>query len=148
MGGAVAPPMGATGLNTASMTPYFGTVNLNAGFMPDPQVLNGTSGGAIEAYNLGETTWGGCRGYLSDQPDHVMNLGTAFSYLRVEVASQGDSTLVINGPDGWRCNDDAVGLNPRIDGAWGPGIYRIWVGSYSSGMSNPYTITFTEYPAQ
>ncbi|MBN1946368.1 MAG: hypothetical protein JW797_11880 [Bradymonadales bacterium] len=141
--GTVAPP--PTGLNTMSMTPYYGTVNLSAGFMPDPQTLSGNSGGPLSARDIADTAWGSCRGYVSDQPDHILNVGSNMNYLRIDVQSQGDTTLVIQGPDGWRCNDDTVGLNPRIDGAWMAGTYRIWVGSYASGTQTPYTITFTEY---
>jgi hypothetical protein len=121
----------------------FGSVSLNTGFMPDPRMLSGTSGGGMSASAMG----GGCRGWITPQPDHYMFLNTPFSWLRVFVRASGDTTLVVRGPMpsmATRCNDDRFGTNPAIDGAWAPGQYHVWVGSYSSGAMHPYQIGFTE----
>lgn len=139
------PPSGAAGLNTTTMAPNFGSVILNAGFTPDPQSLSGTSGGAVQGQTLGNTPTGPCRGWVTPNPDHVVTLNGPLPYLRVDVSSVGDTTLIIHGPNGWWCNDDTTALNPRIAGSWVAGTYRIWVGSYTSGQWYPYAITFTSY---
>ena len=121
----------------------FGSVSLNTGFMPDPRMLSGTSGGGMSASAMG----GGCRGWITPQPDHYMFLNTPFGWLRVFVRSGGDTTLIVRGPMpsmATRCNDDAFGLNPAIHGSWAPGQYHVWVGSYASGQMFPYQIGFTE----
>jgi hypothetical protein len=121
----------------------FGSVSLNTGFMPDPRMMSGTSGGGMSASAMG----GSCRGWITPQPDHYMFLNTPFGWLRVYVQSGGDTTLVIRGPMPSMmtlCNDDRFGVNPAIEGSWAPGQYHIWVGSYSSGQMYPYQIGFTE----
>lgn len=121
----------------------FGSVSLNTGFMPDPRMLSGTSGGGMSGSAMG----GNCRGWITPQPDHYMFLNTPFGFLRVFVRSSGDTTLIVRGPmPGMNtlCNDDRFGLNPAVEGGWAPGQYHIWVGSYASGQMFPYQIGFTE----
>ncbi len=121
----------------------FGTVALATGFMPDPRMLSGTSGGSMSASAFG----GGCRGWVTPQPDHHMFLNSPFNWLRVFVRSSGDTTLIVRGPMpsmATRCNDDRFGLNPAVEGSWAPGQYHIWVASYSNGQTHPYEIGFTE----
>jgi len=124
----------------------FGTVSLNTGFQPDPRMMSGTSGGGTDASNFGS----GCRGYVTPQPDHYLFLNTAFTWLRVFVRSDGDTTMVVRGPFpamNTRCNDDRFGLNPAIEGNWAQGQYHIWVGSYSSEHNYDYEIGFTTQQA-
>ena len=95
------------------------------------------------------TLYGGtCRGYAQANPDHIMNLTGAFGYLRVHVQSAQDTTLIIQDPmtGGFWCNDDTDGFNPIIEGPWNPGMWRIWVATYSPGTAAAYTISFTEFP--
>jgi hypothetical protein len=66
----------------------------------------------------------------------------------VFVASQTDTTLFIRGPGGEvYCADDTWGYNPGIDlrGA-SPGVYQVYVGTYSANDSGPYTLGVTENP--
>jgi hypothetical protein len=131
------PQYGAQGTN-------FGAVSLTTGFLPDPQMRNGVSGGPVDAMSLNSS----CRGYIDVRPDHQLYLNTAFNFLRVYVNSSQDTTLVIRGPRGeMYCADDTFGLNPSIDlqGAM-PGMYQVFVGSYSAGNTAPYSIGFTELP--
>lgn len=121
----------------------FGSVQLHTGFLPDPQMLSGTSGGAMRANTLGPS----CRGFVTSQPDHFMFLNTPFTFMRVFVRSSGDTTLVVRGPVpsmAVRCNDDRFGTNPAVEGNWAPGQYHIWVGSYAQSQRNTYQIGFTE----
>ncbi|MBX3249706.1 MAG: hypothetical protein KF901_21190 [Myxococcales bacterium] len=119
----------------------FGTVELTSGFMPDPHVVTGTSGGSIDA-----STWdASCNGNVSQQPDHLFTTQSNFSTLRIIAHAQGDTTLVVQKPDGtYVCNDDAEDLNPIVEGAFGPGTYKIWVGSYEPGANLAYRLGFTE----
>lgn len=137
MGGAVAPGAPAPG-NLAS---NFGTVTLSPGFVPDPHVAQGRSGGVVQA-----GTWQpGCTGWVSQQADHILVAGGSFANLRVLVRARLDVTLVIQKPDGsYICNDDAEGRNPIVQGPFPPGAYKIWVGSYEQGRNADYHIGFSE----
>ncbi len=140
---APAPVAPANTANTApGAGPNYGTVTLNPGFMPDPSTANGVSGGTVSASSLNPS----CRGYISAVPDHIFMAGGQFGNLRVMVnGGTADTTLVIQGPDGvYRCNDDAEGRNPLWGGAFPPGSYKVWVGSYRQGENAPYTLGFSE----
>jgi len=119
----------------------FGTTTLRSGFMPDPEVERGTSGGSINA-----GTWNSsCRGWVAQTPDHILVAQTAMPNLRVLAHSRRDTTLVIQGPDGsLYCDDDSEGRDPIISISAAPGTYRIWVGSYEQGRNSSYKLGFTE----
>ena len=115
--------------------PIYGTVTLDSGFTPDPHVIGLTSGGGRDASHLG----GGCRGFVANNPDVRLHYDAGSLPLIISVASDSDTTLVINGPDGeWYCDDDSGenGLNPsvRFDRPRA-GRYEIWIGSYSAGQN-------------
>ena len=117
-------------------SPTYGTRVVNTGFTPDPITVNLQSGGDINATRLG----GECRGMIARAPDYRVRYtaGTTFPLI-ISVASDADTTLVINGPDGrWYCNDDANGLNPMVRfNRPRSGQYDIWVGTYgNSGLHN------------
>ena len=133
---AATPTQGAAGASN------FGTIELDAGFVPDPHTANGTSGGATNASSFGAE----CVGYISDTPDHLFVAKGAFANLRVMAHSQADITLVIQKPDGtYSCNDDSVdGTHPLVEGSFPPGTYKIWIGSYEQGTNSPYTLGFSE----
>ena len=128
----------------------FGTVTLSTGFMPDPKVAQGRSGGARDA----QTVSSDCRGWIDmNKPDHLFVAQTAFGgNFRILGHStrqpMQDITLVIQKPDGtYVCNDDAAppATDPIIQGQqWMPGVYKIWVGSYTQGEFADYRLGFTE----
>ncbi|NOY91382.1 MAG: hypothetical protein GXP55_09235 [Deltaproteobacteria bacterium] len=119
----------------------FDAVTLAPGFMPDPSVTQGSSGGQSEAQRLNAS----CRGWIASNPDHIFNVQRRFRFLRVFAVSNQDTTLVIQTPDGQlRCNDDTYGQNPSVEGSWPVGTYRIWVGSYTRGTRASYRLHFTE----
>lgn len=125
--------------------PGFGNIALEAGFMPDPeQILVMASGPVDSAAAIG----GRCAGFVSSAPNVVLDWDSADEgFLRIFVESEGDTTLVINGPDGeWYCDDDGhYALNPRVDfEAASPGEYSIWVGSFYQGEGLEATINITE----
>ncbi|MBY0563234.1 MAG: peptidase S1 [Hyphomonadaceae bacterium] len=128
----------ATGVAAAqdfNAEPNYGTLNLTAGFTPDPVVVSVTAGGSLNAQGISSS----CQGAISNAPDVRLNY-TAGSYpLIISVASNSDTTLVVNGPDGsWYCDDDGGvnGLNPSLRfGSPMSGRYEIWVGTYGGGMT-------------
>lgn len=115
------------------LNPNYGSVSLSSGFTPDPYTVQITSGGNIDA---GSTIGGACRGMITDAPDFRLNYNAGSFDLYVSAVSTGDTTLVVNGPDGqWYCDDDSGGnLNPAMmfDGPMS-GQYDIWIGSFGGG---------------
>jgi hypothetical protein len=127
-----------------NLNPTYGTAALNAGFTPDPYVVNVQSGGNIDASNLSSS----CRGFIADAPDVRLNYGSGSYPLIISVNSSADTTLVVNAPDGtWYCDDDGGnrGLNPaiRFSSPQG-GQYDIWIGTYGSATLQPAQLVISE----
>ncbi len=125
----------------------FETLTLDPSFAVDPQVIHGISGGLYPANLVAEreeTITGPCAGFLDREPDHIIQLTSYFHYLRIQVESPEDTTMVIRGPGGTWCNDDYEGKNPGIAGQWLSGTYGIWIGSYIESEYHPYVIRVTE----
>ncbi len=136
--GTVAPPPG-------NLTSNFGTITVSPGFAPDPISAQGTSGGQFEARNWNAA----CVGWVSQTPDHILMVGGTFPLLRIMVnAGSNDTTLVVQRPDGqYVCNDDTEATNPVVAASFGPGAHRIWVGSYSQGLTAPYRLGVSANPS-
>ena len=123
----------SSGIN-AGAEANFGEVILRSGFTPDPHNVEMTAGGSIQASTVDSS----CTGYISSAPDYEVTYRDAGSFpLTFTFLAKGDTTLVINGPDGsWYCDDDSAGgNNPRVvfrDAM--DGVYDIWVGSYNDEM--------------
>ena len=118
------------------LDPNFGTVNLQAGFTPDPYTVAIVSGGDIDAaWALGDN----CLGVITDAPDFRVNYAAGSYDLFISAITSGDATLIINAPDGsWHCDDDYAGnLNPGIQ-FYGPlsGQYDIWIGDLNGENHN------------
>jgi serine protease Do len=128
-----------------SLDPFYGSTDLEAGFVPDPFEAEITSGGSIDAEYLG----GACVGFAAAAPDFRMNWSGSSDELRIffEAEDDGDSTMIVNSPNGdWVCDDDADGtLNPMVI-VEDPeeGQYDIWIGSYSRGEFISGTLSITE----
>ena len=126
----IGAPAGVSAQDVAA-DPTYGDIELDAGFMPDPKTASVTSGGKIEV------DVGGCAyGYVANAPDVDLYYTTSGgSDLFIYVDGEGDTTLLINAPDGsWLCDDDGFGDGDpivRIPDA-DDGLYDIWVGSYSN----------------
>lgn len=131
-----------------SLPPFYTTLTLQAGFMPDPATVAVTSGGSVDvAAYLGNA----CAGFAASAPDVRLHWSGTSQQLRIFFeadTSGGDTTLIVNDPTGaWRCNDDAspstrnplvVLTQPRA------GQYDIWVGSYSMGEGISGTLYISE----
>ena len=112
------------------LPPTFGTVTLVAGRADHAEEL--LAGGLLRAQSVGGT----CVGHIAQAPDfQVVYQSGRDLPLQFEVASQADTTLAINLPDGsWACDDDSAGnLQPRITLAQpASGRYDVFVGTYRS----------------
>ena len=126
----------------------YGRIELSAGFTGDPRVINLRAGGSANAENIAS----GCRGYVSRAPDVELSYSAGSLPLILSVDSGADTTLIVNGPDGqWYCDDDGGvnGMNPAL--RWNSplsGAYDIWIGTYSSGMSQPSRLNISELTSQ
>lgn len=115
-------------------------------FISSPMTIEGVSGGnsaAVEVVRTENTATGYCDGFVHRQPNHIFKLNSFFDFLKVEVESKADTTILIKGPGGVWCNDDAETANPVIEGQWQPGIYEVWIGSYQQNVNNNYRIKIT-----
>ncbi len=125
----------------------FENVTLSPNFTPDPTTLRGISGGDRAANQITgrpNTATGPCNGFVDAQPDHTIVLTQFFSRLSLQVQSTEDTTIVVRGPGGTWCNDDASGKNPGIAGQWLSGTYQVWVGSFAQNTYSPYVIRISE----
>ena len=96
-------PTGSVFAQDTSADPNYGTLNLSAGFQPDPRVVSLTAGGGISASRASS----GCRGYITNAPDVRLNYTSGSFPLSILVDSAADTTLVVNAPNGnWYCDDD------------------------------------------
>jgi hypothetical protein len=136
-------PVAAAAQNVAS-TPTYGSVNLAAGFTPDPQIRSVTAGGN------NYTQLAGCNSYVhAAAPDLNVNYSAGSFALTIEARSATDVTLLVNAPDGsWYCDDDGgEGTNSALTfSAPQSGQYNIWVGTYraQSGTLPEAQIFLTE----
>ncbi len=136
------------GLTIGGNQSNFGRSAIEGGFMPDPFTTSIVSGGDIDASHAGLAS--GCRGYVTRQPDYILDYRDAASFVRFYAMGDGDTTLVINdGAGNWHCNDDSFGgLNPSVDIQNPPsGQYDIWVGSYRASQNLRSTLHVTELQA-
>lgn len=122
----------------------YGEIVLNAGFTPDPYVVQVDAGGNINASAIGSP----CRGMISDAPDFQITYNAGSFPLVLRTRSGVDTTLVVNGADGrWYCDDDSGGgTNAQV--FWSrpsSGTYDIWVGTYGGGTANAQLLV-TELP--
>ncbi len=114
-----------------TLSPTFGSVELEAGFFPDPHTVSITAGGSIDLSALG------FYGFVADAPDYDLYYeGDGLTlYIYVEFA-EDDTVLLVNAPDGqWHFSDDEMGLNPGIEFPDAQsGLYDIWVGTFSEDL--------------
>lgn len=118
-----------------SLQPTYGTVELSAGFEPDPYMRSISAGGAEPVPDFGA----GCRGYAATAPDLDLNYQAGGYQLNIYAKSGSDVTLIVNAADGnWYCSDDANGTNPHVNFS-NPqsGNYNIWIGTYRSSGALP-----------
>ena len=141
----------ASGGPDYTLDPNYGSVDLVAGFPDDPHTQSIAAGGSIDASMIGQP---GCVGWISAAPDYRVNwtAGSGSLPLIFSVASNSDTTLVINDPHGnWVCDDDGgeQGLNPAISFQNAPsGQYDVWVGTYAQGDLQDSVLHVSELTSQ
>jgi hypothetical protein len=124
-----------------SLKPTYGSVNLKAGFEPDPYVKKLDAGGPIQTKLGGVTAW------VAKEPDFRLNYTAGNFPLIIRAECKEDTTLLINLPNGqWVANDDGPnGLNPLLRFAKPmSGQYDIWVGTFKKGGTPPATLIISE----
>lgn len=121
----------------------FGSVTLNAGFMPDPRTRTVRAGG--DQHFTGSR---GCPGggWFANAPDYRLFYRAGGYVLTIGVNAPGDTMLLVNDPTAtWYCNDDAYGLDPAIRfNNPSSGQYDIWVGTYNRSRVHNSVIYITE----
>ena len=125
--------------------PAYGTLELQAGFEPDPRTVQVQAGGSNSAEGLGRD----CAGFIDfRQPDVNLNYRAGQFPLYIAVQANADTTLVVNLPDGsWLCNDDFDGTNPAlIMERPQSDLYNIWVGTFERGNLQASTLSISEIP--
>lgn len=133
-----AAPAVISGFEVAAPEANYGTVTLQAGFLPDPYQVRLTSGGAVGvAASLGTVCEGDAQGYAASTPDYrvIYTAGSGIP-LRFVFSGDGDATLMVHGPDNrWTCSDDFAGGQDPVITLSAPvsGQYDVWVGSYYQG---------------
>lgn len=124
------------------LEPYFGTVNLSAGFSPDPNYTDVLAGGSVDLSGMGYA------GYVGDAPDVDLNYDAGEYVLFIYVSEQSsDTVLLVNDPEGnWHYADDTIGTRPgiRFDPPMS-GLYDVWIGTYGSEMVDA-TLAISEIP--
>ena len=119
-----------------------GPIELEAGWTGRKN-LTGRFGGPTDATSFGPN----CRGFVSTNPDHQVQVAAELPYVRFVVnGGPMDTTLAIQLPDGtYRCNDDGPGMmpNPMIEGPLPAGLIKVWIGAYSSGQTGNYRLGIT-----
>ncbi|MCC6303849.1 MAG: peptidase S1 [Rhodobacteraceae bacterium] len=126
-------------------TPHFGSIELGAGFQPDPYIRNVTVGGTIP---LQRCFNGGYQGYVTTRPDFDLYWSGSANQLTIAVACGGtDAILLVSDPGGdWHYSDDYRGSNPALTFANpATGLYDIWIGSYDGARRIPGQLMITEY---
>lgn len=133
---AIAAIMGATtaAAQDYSLNPNYGEVRLSSGFSPDPYTVSVTAGGSIDAAKLGSP----CTGQISNAPDVQVNYSPGSLPLIFRTASDSDTTLIVNAPDGqWYCDDDGytdLGAEVRFNSPRS-GNYDVWIGTFGGGTA-------------
>jgi hypothetical protein len=124
----------ASGVPIGGQYAQYEDFELSPGFQPDPRVGSGTSGGTEDGGNCGK---------IDGTPDHLMILTRDFDFLQISVEAPGDTTLLIEKPNGEQvCSDNSRGILPEVSDRYPAGRYKIWVGDW--GNSYEYQICLTQ----
>ena len=140
----------AIGTPLLAQNANFGKLTLSVGFSPATGMTRGNTGGSYSLSTISNRDRGGnfCIGFSDPTPDHILELQTNFSRLKLQVNSPGNQTsLLIQGPDGViYCADNIDGSEDTVveESSWKSGTYRLWVGSVESGVRLNYTLSVRE----
>lgn len=133
------------GLRVSGNQSNYGSRSLRPGFRPQPVVMRLGAERTADAATrrLGPA----CVGLVTVEPDYIVRTTARMARLRFQALAAGDTTLIVNTPDGeWRCDDNSGdGLNPLVDvNDAAPGQYDIWVGRRAAGAPLRAVLTVAE----
>jgi hypothetical protein len=121
----------------------FLTINPLAGFPLDPFLVTAQGGGPVAANTLSKN----CTGYIPAKPTVTVDYKSKADVLKAFFYSDGDTTLVIQTPDGkYICGDDTnrLVLDPTVEiNKPAQGRYNVWVGSAAAKDLVPGFLVFT-----
>jgi hypothetical protein len=124
---------------------------LSAGFSPDPYTIEVAAGGPFAANDGGAGADDlFCSGNVTVAPTAQLSWDGVGDLLSFYVASDVDTTLVVNMPDGsWMCDDDGgEGFDAALTLQAAPsGVYDIWVGRFASVDPAPAVLAISEFVA-
>jgi hypothetical protein len=88
-----------------------------------------------------------CRGWYPSAPVATLRVAQP-RYLSITTTSDSDLTLLVRTPAGQiLCDDDSgYGAQPRLDTMATPGVYLLWVGSFSQNQNANYTVSMASEP--
>ena len=131
-------------------TSFFGKISLSPSEAVK-QTVTGYTGGSysLSAVSKRDRNNNLCIGFADPKPDHILVLEKDFPKLNIKVNSRGyDTTLIVVGPDNQtiRCGDDTGNSKDASisDRDWKAGTYKIWVGSFKSGLRRNYRLSLQE----
>ncbi len=136
LGTGTAPPPSALQGNQISLAP---------GFTPSAFTVDGVASGQVPANAMNSD----CQFYVGTTPTFVFNATGHFAVLRImaDGANNGDTAIAVRAAGGQTvCNDDFENNDPLVQGAFAPGTYEIFVGTYQQNASVPYRLGITEQP--
>ena len=121
----------------------FLTINPLAGFPLDPFLVTAQGGGPVAASTLAKD----CIGYVPAKPTVTVDYKGKADLLKAFFYSDGDTTLVVQTPDGkYVCGDDTnrLVLDPTVEiKKPAQGRYNVWVGSAAAKDLVPGFLVFT-----
>ena len=137
-----------SGAPTERSDPYLrspstnGTVQLYAGFNPDPRVVEGDAHGRVPAGSIHRR----CRGWVTEAPDYLLAASTAFLQLQLRARSSEPISLIVRKPDGSVvCRGLRKGSrDPVLRTPVPMGTSQIWIGVAQENATASYELAFSE----
>ena len=128
---------GVAAAQNTRLAPLYGSGTMSYGFRPDPHVATVRAGGPVNVE--GRSLLEACRGYITEAATYEVRwTAGGVSPLIFRTASDADTTLLVNGPDGKLvCDDDSgPGLGAEVVFETPTsGFYDVWVGRLDAGTS-------------
>lgn len=89
-----------------------------------------------------------CAGFIGDEPDLFIHVSEE-RVLRLQASPVDDPNAdlvmaAMSNSGTVLCSDDADGLNPRIESAFSPGQYRVWVGAFEEGKEQSFQVRVSD----
>lgn len=141
-GGGMAYVYTESSASSSGLPMIAGEYVFRAGFQPDPFRTNGWAGGPKDGSDFDAS----CFGSFPETPNHTFRVEAPLQ-LWVRASGTEDLLMAIEGPNGWTCVDDAVGLDPQVSRVFQPGSYRVYVGTYgSTGVQHELLVSGVREP--